>query len=119
MFIQLGRVEPMHYVISDSEGNTLDTFRDERDAELALLAMVAAQPSDANELLLLAHADDGTPVGAARLAQDIPTIARLLIGLVIYEQTTATVEPETVRITTTHRRTGAAAFSRGRETVDA
>jgi len=61
----------MHYVISDSEGNTLDTFREERKAEQALLAMVADEPEGAKELLLLAHEDDGSPVGSARLYEDV------------------------------------------------
>lgn len=61
----------MYYVITDSEGNTLDTFRDGREAEQALLAMVTDEPGDANELLLLAHEDDGSPVGSARLYEDV------------------------------------------------
>jgi hypothetical protein len=61
----------MHYVISDSEGNTLDTFRDERAAERVLLVMVAERPEDENELLLLAYDDEGEPAGPARLATDV------------------------------------------------
>ncbi len=61
----------MYYVITDSEGTTLDTFRDEREAEQGLLAMVAAEQGAENELLLLAHEDDGTPVGGARLYEDV------------------------------------------------
>lgn len=61
----------MYYAISDSEGNTLDSFRDERIAEQSLLVMVAERPEDEDELLLLAYDDAGNPVGAARLAVDI------------------------------------------------
>lgn len=61
----------MYYVISDSEGSTLDTFRDESDAMHALVGMVSRQPADREELLLLAYRDDGAPLGAARLVDDV------------------------------------------------
>lgn len=61
----------MFYVISDSEGNTLDSFRNAREAEEGLLAMVAERPEDENDLLLLVHDDAGEPAAAARLAADV------------------------------------------------
>lgn len=61
----------MYYVISDSEGSTLDTFHGELDAMRALVAMVSRRPQDRDELLLLAYADDGTPTGVARLVDDV------------------------------------------------
>jgi hypothetical protein len=61
----------MEYVITDSEGNTLDTYRDEREAERALLDIVAEHPADSRRVLLIAYADDGSAVGDARLAEDV------------------------------------------------
>lgn len=61
----------MYYVISDSEGKTLDTFRDADRAEQALLVMVARRPEDESDLLLLAYDEAGEPAGPARLAADV------------------------------------------------
>jgi hypothetical protein len=61
----------MYFAISDSEGNTVESFHEEAEAERALLAMVDECPADADELLLLAYEDDGTPAGDARLASDL------------------------------------------------
>src|SRR4051812_48599408 len=55
----------MYFTILDDAANAVDTFTDEREAARALNAIVAADPSAADRLLLLRYDHDGTPVGEA------------------------------------------------------
>jgi hypothetical protein len=61
----------MYYVISDSEGSTLDTFTDERAAEDALVELSRRHERSGETFFVLAYEDDGRPVGEARLVGDV------------------------------------------------
>jgi hypothetical protein len=60
----------MRFVITDSEGNLLDSFDDELTAHLALREIAADDPDD--RPFLLAYSDDGTPVGEAVTVDELP-----------------------------------------------
>jgi hypothetical protein len=79
----------MYYIISDSEGSTVDSFSDERAAEAELLTLAQRHEGSGEVFFLLAYEDDGRPVGEARLAEDVlrrvslvsaPEVARLSDG---------------------------------------
>jgi|tagenome__1003787_1003787.scaffolds.fasta_scaffold20873999_3 hypothetical protein len=53
----------MRFVISDIEGDTLDTFETQRDAVDAALAMMDNHSVAPGGIVLLAYQNDGTPFG--------------------------------------------------------
>jgi hypothetical protein len=55
----------MRFAISDIEGDTLDTFDDQRGAVAAMFELIDQSPMSAAELFLLAFNDDGSPFGQA------------------------------------------------------
>lgn len=61
----------MQYLMTDSEGNVLDTFTNEVAARSALRAVVSNAPSAIDEVLLVPYNDDGTPAGDAMMFRDI------------------------------------------------
>src|SRR4051812_19705104 len=55
----------MHFAIIDAGGTTLDTFREQRGAVAAVLAMIEHDYAAAKDVFLLAYGDDGAPYGEA------------------------------------------------------
>ncbi len=55
----------MRFAISDIEGDTLDTYEDQRTAVEGIFDLIDRRPMTARELFLLAFNDDGSPVGEA------------------------------------------------------
>lgn len=53
----------MYYVLMDSTGNLIESFRDEDAARAALEEIVENEPEAAEDVVLLAYEDDGTPGG--------------------------------------------------------
>ena len=66
----------MYYAISDNEGNAVDSFSDQHQAQAELLALTERHSGET--FFLLAYDDDGRPVGEARLAEDLLTRVSLV-----------------------------------------
>jgi hypothetical protein len=63
----------MFYSLVNLEGKTLDTFRDDDLAHAALRAVVHANPSLIDEVLVLRNDDDGEIAGDSLMYEDLPT----------------------------------------------
>lgn len=61
----------MHYLMTDSEGNVLDTFVDDVTARSALRTVVNNSPGAIDDVLLVPYNDDGSPAGEAVMFRDI------------------------------------------------
>src|SRR5947208_399272 len=61
----------MHYVISDIQGSTVDSFAGPLEARRAFFLLAAEQPHLRNELFLLLYDDQGGPVGDALTVDDL------------------------------------------------
>lgn len=61
----------MFYSLVNLEGKTLDTFRDEDLAHAALRAVVHAEPSLVDEVLVLQNEDDGEIAGDSLMYEDL------------------------------------------------
>lgn len=55
----------MSYAIFSQDGNLLDSFADEFDAQVALQRMVAEEPEAESEVAIVAMDDSGMPTGDA------------------------------------------------------
>ena len=56
----------MYLSLVNLEGKTLDSFRDEEAARRALRATVEADPTLADEVMVLINNNDGEPAGAVK-----------------------------------------------------
>jgi len=103
----------MFFSLVDLEGRTLDSFRDEGVARAALRATVDADPSLADEVLLLRNdEEDGEAAGTALMYEDLPSaptlsltgaspvagVATATFGYLIHQRTTAPELPQRVGV---------------------
>jgi hypothetical protein len=73
----------MYFAISDAEGNTVESFTDERAAERRLIELTESVLGTDEVYVLLGYTDDEEPAGEARLVEDVLARAVLIPNPVI------------------------------------